>query len=73
MCRARDVMTAQQVVMARRRNGAQLSAVPRRGETRSQLAEFFARLHKCAGLTKTLLADLVTLSSHFARVAQWQT
>jgi len=46
-----------------------------RGEKRSQLAEFFARLHKPAGLMKTrscAFVTFVTLGAHPYRLAQWQ-
>ena len=43
-----------------------------RGEKRSQLAEFFARLHKRAGLMKTRTCALVTFGAHSCRLAQWQ-
>jgi len=43
-----------------------------RGEKRSQLAEFFARLHKSAGLMKTRTCALVTLGVHSYRLAEWQ-
>jgi hypothetical protein len=42
-------------------------AVSRCGETRSQLAEFFARFRKRAGLMKTRTCDLVTLGAHLSR------